>query len=77
MVRNVLLQLHVGQPVHCKTWTRVPVAHGLQLTIYTDSAGGLPERLATHLYAMMRRELVALGGAEADAPCTVSSGWRA
>ena len=68
-MRNLLLQLHIGQSEVCCAWTNVPVVHGLQLTIYLDRAGGVPERLARRLFAVIRRELFSLGGVEGNAPC--------
>lgn len=73
-MRNVLLQLHIGEPVHCKAWSSVAVAHGLQLTIYTEARGGPPARIARHLYAMIRRHLMGVGGREWQAPCEVQHG---
>ena len=73
-MRNVLLQLHVGTPVHCRSWSNVPVAHGLQLTIYTEAMGGVPARIARHLYAMLCRQLMSVGGIEGRAPCEVDNG---
>ena len=73
-MRNVLLQLHVGHPEACKGWGNVPVSHGLQLTIYTEATSGEPVRIARHLYAMLRRELMLVGGLEGRAPCEVTSG---
>lgn len=73
-MRNVLFQLHVGHPQACKSWTNVPVSQGLQLTIYTEATSGQPARIARHLYAMLRRELMLIGGVEGRAPCEVTDG---
>lgn len=39
-MRNVLFQLHIGGSVHCKSWSEMAVAHGLQLTLYTEASSG-------------------------------------
>ena len=73
-MRNVLLQLHIGMPIHCKSWSNIPLAHGLQLTVYTEASSGPPAQIARHLYAMIRRQLMTVGGWEHDAPCQINDG---
>lgn len=74
LMRNVLLQLHIGTPIDCKSWSNIPVAHGLQLTVYTEASSGPPAQIARHLYAMIRRQLMTVGGWERDAPCQINDG---
>lgn len=68
-MRSVLLQLHVAVPASCESWGDAPVAHGVQVTVYVDSAGGGPELMARRVHAAFERELVHLGAKRAPAPC--------
>ena len=68
-MRSVLLQLHTGSPTRCESWDNVPVAHGVQVTVYAETAAGGPGVLARRIHAGLERELARLGAHRVNAPC--------
>ena len=73
-MRSVLLQLHVGAPQRCESWSNAPVAHGVQITVYVESSGSVPELLARNIHAAIERELARLQAYRGKAPCIVDNG---
>jgi hypothetical protein len=69
-MRSVLLQLHCGRPLRCDSWSNAPVAHGVQVTVYVEHAGGGPETLARRTHAALEREFARLGALRGPGPCS-------
>ena len=73
-MRSILLQLHTGAPVSCESWSNAPVAHGVQITVYSESAAGPAALLARRTHAALERELAGLNAIRGLAPCFLQYG---
>ncbi|MEI6947334.1 toll/interleukin-1 receptor domain-containing protein [Paraflavisolibacter sp. H34] len=74
-MRSVLLQLHIGNPKQCNAWENVPVAHGVQLTLYAYSGVTSDvERCARHCFSILERHFTTIGGNKALSPCMEENG---
>lgn len=73
-MRSILLQLHLGQPVKCESWSNVPVAHGVQITVYSESGVGSAATLAQLTHAALERKIAGLNAIRTQAPCFAQDG---
>jgi TIR domain len=72
-MRSILLQLHTGAAVRCESWENAPVAHGVQITVYSEASTGDAATLARRTHALLEREIAGLNAVRAPAPCMVTN----
>ena len=70
-MRSILLQLHIGKPVRCNSWSNAPVAHGVQLTVYAEKLPRAAQHACTRTHGAIERELARLSAYPGPAPCVV------
>jgi hypothetical protein len=70
-MRSILLQLHTGGPVSCESWSNAPVAHGVQITVYSNVAAGPAATLARRTHVALEREIARHNAVRGPAPCMV------
>ena len=68
-MRSILLQLHLGEPLECVSWTNIPVAHGVQITIYAPTGNAAVENCARSCFEHLEQTFKELGGKKTLAPC--------
>jgi len=73
-MRSILLQLHTGRPVKCESWSDAPVAHGVQITVYSENSHGDAATLAVRTHAALEREIARLNAIRMPAPCVALDG---
>ncbi len=68
-MNQVLLQLHIGQPIRCEAWENIPLPCTVQITIYVHSA--LPDAAgcAQQGFDLVERHLSLLGARKILPPC--------
>jgi hypothetical protein len=75
LMRSVLLQLHIRRSFDCVSWSNVPAANGVQITVYANAGVSRSvEHCARRCYSMLERSFASTGGVKAHAPCVLNDG---